>query len=226
LPSNFSIAVGVGCSPHFYPAPAELPEGATGFVDFVSGGFSDGSSTNNINTILVADPTNGWNYSSASVEPGVGLVGSGANSSPRLAGGFLDQILAGSTFVTHASVTETDGCRLNFMLFDDPDFNYTWQYQLKATGANLGNSVFAADEILDTSPMTLAAGNHKIAVTFADGVAKLCIDGGVVTSADASVTDFGLFNAAGMGLRTGAIITTIAIYPPADNATMQALTTL
>lgn len=197
-----------------------LPEGATGYINFVDLTFYTEGGNEDIDEVITEDANFGA-FNPANIIEGTGLVG-GVTSKPVIIGTARTQILAGATVVF--DFTFSSGLNGYFVLlaYDDPDFNFTWQCQPASVEAGFTGNIMATHPPTDLDDLTLGA--HRAAWTIEDTGVKVSIDGAAVVSDAGTAEDFALLNATGMEVFADATLRSIAIYPPMSNAEMQAIT--
>lgn len=200
--------------------PGGLPDGAIGFINFVDLTFYTEGGNEDIDEVITEDAENFGEFNPANIVEGTGLVGS-PTSKPVIVGSALAQILAGATVVFDFSfVSGTDGYFI-ILAYDSPDFNFTWQCAEASVEASFTGSIaatFPSTELAD-----LALGAHRAAWTIESSGVKVSTNGGAVVSDAGDPGDFALLNAAGMEVIDDAILRSIAIYPPMNDAEMQAI---
>lgn len=205
-----------------------LPEGALSFVNFENMTFYTPEGTDDISDVFVSDPDWYGTLDPDNIVMGVGLVGSNFESNGAFAGTLLSQILSGFTAVLDLTADDIDVDTLAVVWFDlndSVDFSANYNLELNMV-SSFKNSSLTADAFADPAPGKLLAGAHKIALTFAQGVAKVCIDGGSVRTATAT-SDFSAFNIAGFGFGPPcAAMRSMVVYPVQSSASMQALSAL
>jgi hypothetical protein len=215
----------------FTQSSADLPEGATGYIDFANGAFFFVDESYQLNEVIGA----GTYY-----EPGVDVndidASTGWEPSTTALSAFIGDaftaLAAGATIVMDVELTG-DTTNYSTVEIGVIDHNTFEPHAIVNISTSVGSSGISPDgtstftEFVEIGALAgVEAGRHKVAVTLMPNKIAASLDGGAViedlTTWTNAITDAGF----GLWPQPGSYIRSIVFYPVQDNAALVTLSAL